>query len=456
MLCLPSNFHLLTYLLFLICCYIIQTNFNYFEVIFPDELSCAADPSLAECLNQHEYLEPENIAEQSSNETFTMEFPPIAYEVLTVIVIAAVTIVVFLWGHMYIEKSRQEGPLIAKINDLQKLFLITKKENELLVEKVSQLEEDAYENMESVSNEAVQSLKEELLEAHNAKIALEEQLQNLEKELENSTEVGLELNRMLSNILSSENGSDMLVANIEQLQRQLIEQQSTINTYNENLSIKETENYELRLELEISNTKVTDLQGELNKMALNLLKIEEDKEQSQSNFEAEINSLKEQLEKNSISFKNDMTKMSEELSIIKQKYEQTQRDLDIKTNEYVLLKENINQVGKIKNNDETLKSLLDLSSIKAELMQLRKDKEVLAERLQQEINSKGGLEKQVEISVQEGKLLKAKYDEADREKLEAQTKLEVLSNYFKEREAKLQKYESVLLLSICFLTGFLL
>ncbi|KAF2885322.1 hypothetical protein ILUMI_20854 [Ignelater luminosus] len=404
-----------------------------------DELSCAADPSLDDCLNQHEHPEPENSAEQPSNQTFSVEFPPIAYEVLTIIIIAAITIVIFLWGHMYIEKSRQEGPLIAKINDLQKVFLITKKENELLVERIGQLEEDAYENMESVSNEVVQSLKDELLEAHNARIALEEQIQNLEKELENSTEVGLELNRMLSNILSSENGSDMLVANIEQLQRQLIEQQSTINTYNENLSIKETENHELRLELEISNTKVTDLQGELNKIALNLLKAEDDKEQAQSNFEAEINSLKKQLETNSILFKNDMTKVSEELNIIKQKYEQTQRDLDIKTNEYVLLKENINQLGKIKNNDETLKSLLDLSSIKAELLQLRKDKEVLMERLQQEIDSKSVLEKQVEVSVQDGKLLKAKFDEADREKLEAQTKLEVLSNYFKDREDKLQK-----------------
>jgi hypothetical protein len=35
--------------------------------------------------------------------------------------------------------------------------------------------------------------------------------------------------------------------------------------------------------------------------------------------------------------------------------------------------------------------------------------------------------------------LRKSYEEAEKEKIEAQTRLEVLSNYFKEKETQLQK-----------------
>jgi len=35
--------------------------------------------------------------------------------------------------------------------------------------------------------------------------------------------------------------------------------------------------------------------------------------------------------------------------------------------------------------------------------------------------------------------LRSSYEEAEREKIEAQTRLDVLSNYFKEKETQLQK-----------------
>lgn len=79
-------------------------------------------------------------------------------------------------------------------------------------------------------------------------------MQGLEKELENSTEVGIELNRMLSDFLSSQGDSDSMLAG---LQNQITEQQTNVAMYKESLSAKETEIHELHLELDINNSKVT-------------------------------------------------------------------------------------------------------------------------------------------------------------------------------------------------------
>lgn len=78
-------------------------------------------------------------------------------------------------------------------------------------------------------------------------------MQDLEKELENSTEVGIELNRMLSDFLSSQGDSDNMLAG---LQKQVMEQQANVAMYKESLSAKETEIHELHLELDINNSKV--------------------------------------------------------------------------------------------------------------------------------------------------------------------------------------------------------
>lgn len=99
---------------------------------------------------------------------------------------------------------------------------------------------------------------------------MEEQIQALEKELDNSTEVGIELNKIISEMLNSGDGSEILKENFEQMQKKLLEQQDTINGLNATLSLKETENHELRLELEITRKKVADLQGEVNSVRIRI------------------------------------------------------------------------------------------------------------------------------------------------------------------------------------------
>lgn len=350
----------------------------------------------------------------------------ITYDLISVIAITAITVVTFLLGCVYIDKSRKEAPLIAKINRLEKDLLVALKENQLLTENGSTTNSD--------DGVTIEKLTYELALAQNAKTTLEEQIENLEKELENSTEVALELNRMLSDVLSSQNGSDTLIANVEQLQRQLIEQQDTINSVNESLNERNTENHELRLELEISNKKVIELQSELDKMVLSLLKIEEEKDQQQHTLESEIINLKQELKRVVDESEKEITHLQNEIKILQHKHAEVQRNFEIKTSELKLLEDGLRDGG-----DKNSDSLLELSGLKAELMQLKRENQLLSEHLRQEQTGKGVLEKQTQAAVAEVESFKRKYEEADREKLEAQTKLQVLSVYFKEKEAQLQK-----------------
>jgi hypothetical protein len=72
-------------------------------------------------------------------------------------------------------------------------------------------------------------------------VELEEKVASLEKELEVATEAGLELNRMLSESLSAQHGSDTVMKSLEQLQKQLDAQQNTITTMTASLNDKNTE-----------------------------------------------------------------------------------------------------------------------------------------------------------------------------------------------------------------------
>jgi transport and golgi organization protein 1 len=69
----------------------------------------------------------------------------------------------------------------------------------------------------------------------------EEQIKSLEMELEAATEAGLELNKMLSEFLSTQRGSEDLVKSVELLQSQLNKQQTTISTMNQALNAKTEE-----------------------------------------------------------------------------------------------------------------------------------------------------------------------------------------------------------------------
>lgn len=86
-----------------------------------------------------------------------------------------------------------------------------------------------------------------------------------------------------------------------------------------------------------------------------------------------------------------------------------------------------------------LEAMLDVSKAQAELKLLRSERDVLKERLQCEEDARQLLEDHVKVIKGEVEKLHEKGESSEREKQDALTRLEVLSDYFKEKEAQLQK-----------------
>lgn len=84
-------------------------------------------------------------------------------------------------------------------------------------------------------------------------------------------------------------------------------------------------------------------------------------------------------------------------------------------------------------------TLMDSAKYKTEIVALSKEKERLSDKLDGEQDARKLLEDHVKVISEEMNTLRQGFSLAEKDKLEAQTRLEVLSTYFKEKEMQLQK-----------------
>ncbi|CAG9834768.1 unnamed protein product [Diabrotica balteata] len=364
----------------------------------------------------------------------------------------AVSCIIFLFAYLLIDKSSREAPLVQKINKLEKELLVIMKENDILQESAS--------TGTHVNSEEVDLLKQKLEEQEvlrqtlemqvlslqkeiENKNELEDQIESLEKELESSTEVGMELNRIISEMLDSNNGGEKLKENVEQLHRQLLEQKSIINDISKSLSDKEEESAGLQSQLDESKKHSTDLQQKLDEIVEQILRIERERGQQEKSLQEEISIYRQKCSEEMM--KKEM--LSNEIKILQTQLADAQRKADLKIKEYQSLKDSLKDIKSIKNDNAALQSLLDVTSIKAELEQLKSENERYSLIIKQEEDAKILFEKKCQAVIDENNALLKKYQESDKEKVEATMKLEVLNNYFKKREEELQsellKYKTI-------------
>lgn len=116
------------------------------------------------------------------------------------------------------------------MNALERHLMSSVKENELLKGEIIETKQKLMniEDNSFGSNDMVIALKREVETSENLRIELSEKVASLEKELEAAAEDGLELNRMVSELLNNQNGSDSIISSVEDLQRQLNEQQGKL------------------------------------------------------------------------------------------------------------------------------------------------------------------------------------------------------------------------------------
>jgi transport and golgi organization protein 1 len=308
------------------------------------------------------------------------------------------------------------------------------KENELLKGDIMSTKHKltSIENNSFGSNDMVVALKKEIESTEADKQELLEKIESLESQLETATEDALELNKMVSELLNNQTGSETILSTVEELQRQLNEQQETITTVNETLAIKSRENSELLMQLasieEKQDEELRVCRQGADAIALERNNLLIELENLKHETDVQVNQLVE--ERNS-----EVTRLNNELTNYIKKYEESNKNFISAESKAQALEECLNSVKK----GGEFKEIFDVADLKADLLAVTKEKSTIQELLQNEKDARKLLEDRVKAVSEEMSNLKIEFGVAEKEKLEAQTRLEVLSTYFKDKETQLQK-----------------
>lgn len=285
------------------------------------------------------------------------------------------------------------------------------------------------------SNDMVIALKKDLEAHENERQELLEKIDSLESQLETATEDALELNKMVSELLNNQTGSETILSTVEELQSQLNEQQETITTVNDSLAAKSRENSELLMQLaHIEENHVEEIR--VCRQGADAIALE------RNNLLIEIGELKRetdvQLSQLVQERNSEITRLNTELTNYIKKFEDVNKKYVLAESKAQAMEEVINAM-KRDGKSADFKQIFDVADLKADLLATSKEKSTVQEMLQNEKDSKKLLEDRAKGISEEMSKLKIEFGVAEKEKLEAQTRLEVLSTYFKEKETQLQK-----------------
>lgn len=133
----------------------------------------------------------------------------------------------------------------------------------------------------------------------------------------------------------------------------------------------------------------------------------------------------------------ELSKISKELSEVQKKYDEMRQSNYTNEARVHVLDNLLKQLKKEEGID--LDDLMTTADMKTKLLAMTKEKESLVDRLDGEVDARKLLEDHVKVVSEEVSSLRQEYNQAEKEKLEAKTRLEVLSTYFKDKEMQLQK-----------------
>ncbi|XP_050076589.1 transport and Golgi organization protein 1-like [Anopheles maculipalpis] len=360
-------------------------------------------------------------------------------DLILMLAITSFTLLAFSLGHYLINKNRREKPLIYKLNMIERDLMTSYKESGLLKSELQETKHKltSIENNSFGSNDMVIALKAELEAAEQAKLYLQDQIAGLEKELENAAEAGLELNKMVAELLN-QNGSDSIALSVEELQRQLNEQQQTILSMNASLAEKSRENSELQIaiasqtgtfkerldELEKARTELTDHRKQLEEQVASL----------QSEQKTKVESIRKELGA-------EIDHLTKDLKIAQSKADESRKTLAAMEAKCEALEECLKDIKS--EGRHAGKGMIDSIELKAQIALLTKENANMQDKLQGEIIARQLVEDHMKMVNEEISTLKREFGKAEKDKLEAETRLEVLSSYFKDKETQLQKELSV-------------
>ncbi|CAD5118175.1 DgyrCDS6906 [Dimorphilus gyrociliatus] len=310
-----------------------------------------------------------------------------------------------------------------------------------------------------------------LPDPHAAARKLEHQLHILQREKD---QIEDENNRLKADIGSLSNRSNLSSRDVTKLKEQLSRSQADSHSY-------QTQIHELQQQVEQISASVgakhmenVQLKEEYDRTVAEYHKLKDTSSYYENQLAEKVNQF-EQSHKSQETLELQVQQMTEEVSVLQQSRDQLLLDVDkwkerindskeelgITKNELEALKETIeskdNEISVLKDciinlqssddDDELgekeklqrLEKTIDVAKISAELKVFKEDNESLRRKYEVEIESRKGMEVQFEEIKKKCIDLEEMIRGAKREKEEAQLKLDVLSNYFKEKETSLQR-----------------
>ncbi|XP_059159914.1 transport and Golgi organization protein 1 homolog [Physella acuta] len=214
----------------------------------------------------------------------------------------------------------------------------------------------------------------------------------------------------------------------------------------------EQENSKFMLEIRHKDEEITTLMTKLNSLTEQTGHLQTSKDQVCSLNLIHLSILCHLLAE-AEDWKEKVIDLKERLDQREEEFKQMQETISFKENEMEVLKDCFLQLKSFEeeeaegddgenNNErvlEKVKAMMDVSKVNAALRAIEEEKDVLANRLQIESEARKELEEQLENSRRSVETSMADKMKAERQCQEAQTKLNVLSTYFKEKEMQLQR-----------------
>ncbi|XP_017041329.1 transport and Golgi organization protein 1 [Drosophila ficusphila] len=357
-------------------------------------------------------------------------------QLLLCVVIAAASSLFFVFAYYCFCNSSQEGALLSKLNHLERSLLASHKENLIIKHdlmttrtKLASIEDNSFG-----SNDMVADLKKQLESELYEKAKLQEQVGSLERDLDNAAEAGLELNKMLSEVLSSQNGDEAFMSTVDELQRQLNDQEKIIIEINSSLAEKSRENSELQYSFTEATARLT---ADLKALQEDNYELEMEKSKLQTRLE-EIQAETELELAKALEARNyEMQKLQKQILDLTAKWEREHGDLQTSLAKIEALEDCLKAVKKDANLN--VQELITSAKTRGELNAAHKKFVEVQAKVEQEVAHRQRLESQLQQSSADVEQLKQDFNQSERDKLEAQTRLEVLSGYFREKENELKK-----------------
>ncbi|GFR21664.1 transport and Golgi organization protein 1 homolog [Trichonephila clavata] len=328
---------------------------------------------------------------------------------------------------VYIREKSKEKTLNAQLAFAEKNIYTFTAEKNILEEKLEKAEAEIELSKSTLNSERkfYEDLKLEVVnlnqELDKANLTLEsksdeiEAFKKQEKEfhelITEKEKVHLELTEEKNQLINQLNGQDETLIQLnnqlqqnekelKELQEEKLQFLKTNEVYEEKLTQLQQNCNQLLKEAEIWNLRLSELNSKLN-------------EESQAKLELEECLKTKDDEIKALTFLVESFKSYEEL-------ENTDEDEE-------------------KSKKEKLQSFLNSASISISLQNQEEENEMLMQKLAEEKNKVLDMEVELLEAKSEIDKLKLSYNHALQDKTEAQTKLDVLTNYFKDKEIQLQK-----------------